>query len=65
LDQLRKEATPTKEGLYWANAKIYNKKTGPSDTGASNHYWGDCGATAMAILNLQVFYRYGSLADAL
>ena len=64
ITDIRNEVKITKEGVYWDNKKLYTGKTGKSDTGASPRYWGDCGATAMGVLNLQVFYRYSDIQDA-
>jgi hypothetical protein len=61
LDNLRKECTMTEDGLVWDNSSIFNEINGDSDTKAMTRFWGPCGSTAMAILNLQVFFRYGSI----
>lgn len=66
IPDISKNSLNSPIGAYWNNAKIFNNKNGASDTGARTNYWGDCGATAMAmaILNLQVFYRYGYIQAA-
>jgi hypothetical protein len=63
INGLSKSIKKDKAGPFWSNEHIY-KKGGKSDTSASVRYWGNSGATAMAILNLQVFYRYGNVSQA-
>lgn len=45
----------------WDNNKSYPHRG--THHGGTKSYWGKEGATAMAILNLQVYFRYGSIHD--
>ena len=66
LSRIGKGAIAENGMLHWENHKKFSKAGGKkSDTNAQTNYWGDVGATGMAVLNLQVFYRYGSLEEML
>ena len=47
---------------YWSSKSAFDKK-GQGENGGTISYWGDEGNTAMAILNLQVYFRYGSIHE--
>jgi hypothetical protein len=64
LRNVAQSAVSKGNGAHWnAPAGLFGGKNaaGRGDTGEKSGYWGDCGRTAMATLNLQVFYRYGDI----
>jgi len=63
LREIARRAEPKGEDMVaWTDKDHYrNELNTRSDTGANLRYWGDCGNTAMALLNLEVYYRYGDV----
>ncbi|MBF0196912.1 MAG: hypothetical protein HQL32_04350 [Planctomycetes bacterium] len=61
LKPLLKTAKRESNGIFWSNPNLYNNTSTKEKTFGSHKYWGDCGNTAMALLNLQVYFRYASI----
>ncbi|MBF0197095.1 MAG: terpene cyclase/mutase family protein [Planctomycetes bacterium] len=66
LKGIPKGAKRDGNGIFWDNGAIMaGQKKGGKDSGfGTKSYWGNCGSTAMAILNMQVFFRYGNIHGA-
>ena len=62
LDDLMNNKKEAGNGVYWDNSAAFkhDRKRPPGATGNTKH-WGNVGTTAMAVLNLEVFYRYGDV----
>lgn len=62
LDYIRPFMAEQKSNGSWSNKNSFKERGRDSHNGVLK-YWGDEGTTAMAILNLQVYFRYGSVHD--
>jgi len=73
VDVITKLTETQKSDGSWSSASAFSSKGkgkaskgkggGKGENGGSTQYWGDEGATAMAILNLQVYFRYGNIHE--
>jgi hypothetical protein len=62
IRKITEDMTRSGKTGYWpAPNGLFGGKGTKGDTGENSGYWGDCGRTGMAVLNLEVYYRYGDI----
>jgi hypothetical protein len=62
-DVIKKLISTQNDDGSWTCKDSYFNKGGQGENGGAKRYWGDRGNTAMAILILEVYFRYGDVHD--